>query len=285
MSKEKRTLDIVVLSDLHLGTYGCHAKEILNYLQSINPKKLILNGDIVDIWQFKKRYFPKEHLMVINHLLKLAEQGTEITYVTGNHDELIRKVSGLKLDKIEIVNKKELVLTNHRALIFHGDIFDVTMQYSKWLTKIGGTSYEWLVLLNRMVNKILVSLNKDRISLSKKIKSSVKKAVSYINDFEELCAKTALEKGFDTVICGHIHEPTIRELTINDKKITYLNSGDWIENLTSLEYSDNKWSIYSYFNQWAITEEQKVVSKIAHSHKKLFDELLEEFQIGQKVKA
>ncbi len=280
MLKTKRDLDIVVLSDLHLGTYGCHAKEILNYLQSINPKEIILNGDIVDIWQFKKRYFPKEHLMVINHLLQVAAHNTKITYITGNHDELIRKVSGLSLGNIELANKKVLDLPKQKILVFHGDVFDVTMQYSKWLTKIGGISYEWLVLLNRVVNKILLFMNKERMSLSKRVKSSVKKAIAYINDFEELCAKTAFEAGFDAVICGHIHEPAIRNKTIKGKKIKYLNSGDWIENLTALEYKNEKWSVFDYFQHFAAEKQQGLESKVFYSNKRLFNDLLEEIQLA-----
>ena len=130
-SNKKRPIDVVVISDVHLGTYGCHAKELLKYLKSINPKIIILNGDIIDIWQFSKRYWPKSHMKVIKYIIGWISQGKEIYYITGNHDEMLRKFVGFKLGSFVIKNKIVLELDGKKAWFFHGDVFDVTMQHSK----------------------------------------------------------------------------------------------------------------------------------------------------------
>lgn len=246
--KIKRKIEIAVISDVHLGTYGCHAKHLLTYLNSIEPKKLILNGDIVDIWQFKKRYFPKSHLQVIKKIMNMASDGVEIIYITGNHDEMLRKFSDTKIGNISIVDKLVLELDGKKAWFFHGDVFDVSIQNAKWLAKLGGYGYDILILLNRIVNWSLERLGKERYSLSKKIKDSVKGAVKFINDFEKVATDLAIEKEYDYVICGHIHQPKM--LTKENKygKTTYLNSGDWIENFTALEYQFKRWKIYNYDN-------------------------------------
>jgi UDP-2,3-diacylglucosamine pyrophosphatase LpxH len=134
----KRKVEIAVISDVHLGTYGCHAKQLLTYLNSIEPKKLILNGDIIDIWQFKKRYFPKSHLSVIKKIMDFASNGVEVIYITGNHDEMLRKFADTSIGNISIVNKLVLNLDGKRAWFFHGDVFDISIQNAKWLAKLGG---------------------------------------------------------------------------------------------------------------------------------------------------
>ncbi len=248
MHQKKRKVDIVVISDVHLGTYGCHAKELLNYLKSIKPKTVILNGDIIDIWQFNKRYWPKSHMKVVKQLMHWMEKRVKIYYITGNHDEMLRKFSGFKMGSFIILDKLLLDLPDEKkAWFFHGDVFDVTMKNSKWLAKLGANGYDLLILINRFVNFISTRIfNKGKLSLSKKIKNSVKSAVKYINDFEQTAADIAISNNYDYVVCGHIHQPEIREVKTNDGAITYLNSGDWIENLTSLEFNDNEWSIYKY---------------------------------------
>ena len=142
--KRKRDVELVILSDIHLGTYGCHAEELLRYLKTINPKKLILNGDIIDMWQFTKRYWPKSHMQVIKHITGLLAKNTRIVYLTGNHDEMLRKFSGFRIGSFQIDNKVVLKLNGKRAWIFHGDVFDVTMKYSKWLAKLGAVGYDTL---------------------------------------------------------------------------------------------------------------------------------------------
>ncbi len=245
---KKRKVDIVVISDVHLGTYGCHAKELLHYLKSIKPKKVILNGDIIDIWQFSKRYWPKSHTKVIKQLLEWISKGVKMYYVTGNHDEMLRKFVGFKMGSLKIVNKVVLDLDDEKkAWIFHGDVFDVTMQHSKWLAKLGAIGYDTLILINRFANFISVKIfKKGKLSLSKKIKNSVKSAVKFINDFEQTAADIGIFQKYDYVVCGHIHHPEIKEISNKDGAITYLNSGDWVENLTALEYNNGKWSIYRF---------------------------------------
>lgn len=243
---EKRKVDIVVISDVHLGTFGCHAKELVNYLKSIEPKQVILNGDIIDIWNFKKRYWPKSHMKVIKQITKFISKGIPVYYITGNHDEMLRKFTDFNLGSFHLVNKKVIELEGKEAWIFHGDVFDVVMQHSKWLAKLGGFGYDLLILINRFVNVILQKFGKGKFSFSKKIKNSVKGAVKHINNFEQTAAEIAIDNGYEFVICGHIHQPVIRKIKTNKGEVTYLNSGDWIENLTALEYNEGSWSIYDY---------------------------------------
>lgn len=244
--KIKRKIEIAVISDVHLGTYGCHAKQLLTYLNSIEPKKLILNGDIIDIWQFKKRYFPKLHLRVIKKIMDMATDGVEIIYITGNHDEMLRKFSETTIGNISIVDKAVLDLDGKKAWFFHGDVFDVSIQNAKWLAKLGGYGYDMLILLNRLINWCLERLGKERYSLSKKIKDSVKGAVKYISDFENVAADLAIKNKYDYVVCGHIHQPKMLTIETKYGKTTYLNSGDWVENFTALEYQFKRWKIYNY---------------------------------------
>ncbi|MCK9203383.1 MAG: UDP-2,3-diacylglucosamine diphosphatase [Bacteroidales bacterium] len=242
----KREVDLVIISDIHLGAFGCRAKELLIYLNSIRPKMLILNGDIIDIWQFRKRYFPKSHLMVIRHLTGLMTKNTKVIYITGNHDELMRKFVKFSIGPFKLVNKLLLEIDDKKMWIFHGDVFDVTMQYSKWLTKLGSIGYDVLILLNSSINFLLNLLGREKISFSKRIKNSVKTAVSYINKFEEIASNIAISKGYTHVICGHIHQPEIRNICNAKGEVTYLNSGDWVENLSALEYDKGEWNIYHY---------------------------------------
>ena len=245
---KKRLLDIAVISDVHLGTYGCHADELLTYLNSIAPKKLILNGDIVDIWQFSKRYFPKSHLKIIKKIMNMASKGTEVIYITGNHDELLRRFSDTKMGNFSIVDKLILDLNGQKAWFFHGDVFDLSIQNAKWLARLGGYGYDSLILMNRWVNWCLDKMGKEKYSLSSKIKQSVKSAVKYVQDFEETAASLAIENGYDYVVCGHIHQ-TKKEIIETPKgHTTYLNSGDWVESLTALEFHFNRWKVYHYQN-------------------------------------
>lgn len=278
---KKRKLDILVLSDVHLGTYGCHAKELLHYLKTVKPKTVILNGDIIDIWQFSKRYWPKRHMKVIKQIMHWMSKGVKIYYVTGNHDEMLRKFVGFKMGSLKIVNKVILDLDNgKKAWFFHGDVFDVTMQHSKWLAKLGAVGYDTLILINRIANFVSEKIFKrGKLSLSKKIKNSVKSAVKFINSFEKTAADIAINNQYDYVVCGHIHQPEMREIENEHGKIMYLNSGDWIENLTALEYANGEWQIYRY-------DEKEMLNMIEHgleeeelNNNQLFDNMLEEFNL------
>ena len=243
---KKRKVEVAVISDVHLGTYGCHAKELLDYLSSIKPKILILNGDIIDIWQFRKSYFPSKHLEVIKKIISMSTKGTKVYYITGNHDEFLRKFTDLHMGNISLIDKLVLELDHKRAWIFHGDVFDASITQAKWLAKLGGWGYDMLILINRFINWVLARFDKEPYSLSKKIKNNVKSAVKFITNFENVCVELAIEKGYDYVICGHIHEPKIEFMENENGETFYLNSGDWVENLTALEYNNKKWKLYKH---------------------------------------
>ncbi len=285
MTKVKREVEVLVLSDIHLGTKGCRAEELLKYLNSIQPQKVILNGDIVDIWQFKKRYWPKSHMRIIKHFTSLLSKGIPVYYITGNHDELLRKFEGFTLGKLSIVNKLILNLNGKKAWVFHGDVFDITMQYAKWLTRLGSIGYDLLIMINSAVNYFAKLVGREKVSLSKKIKNSVKSAVKYINDFERIAAEIAIDKGYDFVLCGHIHHPEQKQISSKYRSTTYLNSGDWVESLSSLEYNDGEWKIYEYDeDQKAKAMELDLESYKLDDNEKIFKELLSEFMAGSNLK-
>jgi len=252
---DKRKVDVVVISDVHLGTYGCHAKELLKYLKSIKPKTLVLNGDIIDIWQFSKSYWPESHMKVIRKLMKFVSEGVEVHYLTGNHDEMLRKFDGMEMGTFHLANKLILELNGKKAWFFHGDVFDVTMQHSKWLAKMGAVGYDTLILINSFVNWVLKAFGKEKMSFSKKIKAKFKDAVKFINSFEQVAAELAVEKGYDYVVCGHIHQPEKREIIVDNGRVMYLNSGDWVESLTALEYNEQSWSVFKYDSKDFIKDE------------------------------
>lgn len=279
---EKRPVDIVVISDVHLGTYGCHALPLLRYLRSVNPGMLILNGDIIDMWQFKKNYWPAAHMHVIRHLTWLLECGIPVYYLPGNHDEMLRRFSEFSAGKLTITNKLLLNLNGSYTWIFHGDVFDITMRHTKWLAKLGSKGYDMLILLNRLVNRISEKLGQGRISLSQRIKSSVKQAIQFVKDFEQTAVDIARDKGYHTVICGHIHQPANQEADTVGSPVRYLNSGDWVEHLTALEYSEQQWKLYHYQDdptakQIAIDETDMAY----YASNELFEHILKEFYDGQ----
>lgn len=279
--KSKRKIELLVLSDIHLGTKGCRASELVQYLKSIEPRRIVLNGDIIDIWQFKKKYFPKEHYQVIKQLMSWMGKGIPIHYIVGNHDENLRKFVGLKLGSLRISNKLVLNLDGEKAWFFHGDVFDVTMQHSKWLAKLGAIGYDTLIIINRIVNHWLERFGRERISLSKRIKNSVKSAVKFINNFEKIASDLGIENHYDYVVCGHIHQPEIKEFSNEEGNITYLNSGDWIENLTALEFNKGEWSIYRY-DKNDFTSKLKVVYE-SFTNKELFVQMQNEFNLLKKL--
>lgn len=267
----KRDIDVVVISDVHLGTYGCHAKELLKYLKSINPKTVVLNGDIIDIWQFSKNYFPESHMKVIRKILKYITEGVPVYYLPGNHDEMLRKFTDISFGTLHLSNKLLLDLDGKKAWMFHGDVFDVTMQHSKWLAKLGAIGYDSLILINSFTNWILTRLGKEKMSFSKKVKAKFKDAVKFINNFETTAADLAIDKGYHYVVCGHIHQSEIREIANEHGSTLYLNSGDWVESLTALEYAEGKWSIYKYLpehyrddssDQESISESEELSNKL-----------------------
>ena len=244
---EKRPVDVAVLSDLHLGTYSCHAKEIAAYLKSIRPQILILNGDIIDVWQFSKHYFPASHMEVLREIFQLLSGGTRVFYITGNHDEMLRRYSDLQLGNLQLVDKMSMEIDNKMTWIFHGDVFDNTTNGTAlFWAKLGSNGYALLLAFNRAVNRCMKMMGREPVSLSKKVMKQVSKSITKIDAFEKLVAELAIEKKYDYVICGHIHQPQKRVIHTDKGSVVYLNAGDWVEHLTALEYYKNDWHIYQY---------------------------------------
>lgn len=244
---ERRSVDVVVLSDVHLGTYGCKAKELLNYLRSIQPGMLILNGDIIDGWQFSKSYFPSFHMQVVREFMKFITNGTRVVYITGNHDEMLRKYTDLNMGHFTLTDKLVLEIDQQMTWIFHGDVFDNTTKGSaRFMAKMGSNGYGMLILFNRMVNRLLSWIGREKVSISKKIMAGVNKAVAKVNDLEQIASELAINKRYDYVICGHIHQPVIRTIENSIGKVVYMNSGDWVEHMTALEYENKCWRLYQY---------------------------------------
>ena len=242
----KREVDIAVISDVHLGNPACYAQELLNYLNSIQTNMLILNGDFLDANEVKKGAIPAQHLEVIQTVIEMASNGTRVYYVAGNHDDFIRKHINFSSGNIQFRNKLILKLKGKTIWIFHGDILDLSLKYSPLIAKFGGKSYDLLLSINRLVNQVRDWLNLPRMSFAKKIKQSTIRGKVYSKEFEDSVMKLAANQGYDYVICGHTHLPHMRVNTVNGKKVTYLNSGDWVEHLTALEYKWGRWSIYDH---------------------------------------
>ena len=274
--KAKRDVELVVISDVHLGTYGARASELVSYLRSIQPRTLVLNGDIIDIWQFSKHYFPADHMQVLKEITSLLSKGTKVYYITGNHDEMLRKFKGFSMGNFEIQNKLILPLTTGTAWVFHGDVFDTTMKHSKWIAKLGGKGYDLLIVLNTIVNWFSEKLGRGRVSLSKKVKDSVKGVIKFVNNFEETAAEIAINNGYQFVVCGHIHHPQIKKMTnANGESVMYLNSGDWVENSTALEYDKEQWTLYKHVPKSGDFVKQDSISfKNALSYDQLLQEVV-----------
>ena len=243
---KKRRIEVAVISDVHLGTPNCYAEELMAYLSSIDPKKLILNGDIIDIWKFNNHFLPASHLKILKKIIGMASKGTEVVYITGNHDDKLRKFNDTRVGNFSIQDKLVLKLNGRKAWVFHGDVLDMSIPQSKWLAKMGDSGFGLLLRLNRVLNWFFTKMGKEKYSVARKIKSNVKNAEKYINIFKQTAIETALAKGYDYVICGHIHQPEKETFETKNGICTYLNSGDWVENLSALEYSFKRWKIYRY---------------------------------------
>ena len=241
-----RELEVAVISDIHLATHACKPKKVLKYLKSIQPKILVLNGDIIDSWRFSRNYFPKQQLKVIRQFIKMMEKGVQIYYITGNHDEFLRKFNQTQIGNLRIVNQLILELDGLKTWIFHGDIFDNIIHNTKWLAKLGATIYGMLSILNQYVNRFLAWIGKPEIMIYKSIKKYIVREKISLSSFESAIGNAAIKQGYQTVKCGHTHVPKQKQLTISDQKIQYLNCGDWIEHFTAAEYCDSNWTLYYY---------------------------------------
>ena len=220
------------ISDVHLGTPGCQAKFLLDFLKHNESDTLYLVGDIIDGWRLKKSiYWPQSHNDVVQKILRKARKGTEVVYVPGNHDESIRQFLGLSFGEIKVVPEAIHTTADGRKLwITHGDLFDGVMQYAKWLAYVGDNLYSLILYLNRYLHLLRVRMGMQYWSLSQYLKHQVKNAVSYIADFEMIMAREARLRGCQGVVCGHIHKAEIRMID----NLLYCNDGDWVESLTAL---------------------------------------------------
>ena len=241
-----RDVEVAVISDIHLGTHACKAREVLNYLKSINPSKLILNGDIIDSWRFSRSYFPGTHLKVIRLLIKFLENGTEIIYITGNHDEVMRNLSGVAFQNLKIVNQLELHLNGSKTWIFHGDFYDRIIRQHKWLARTGAALYGLITISNKLINKILEFSGFRSVIIYKSIKERIKSNSKKLSGFEKKIITNAIRKDYNTVICGHTHTPVYKTITEENRSLTYINCGDWVEHCTSAEYANGTWTLRTF---------------------------------------
>nr|WP_321358812.1 UDP-2,3-diacylglucosamine diphosphatase [uncultured Draconibacterium sp.] len=243
---EIREIEVAVISDLHLATHACKPKKILKYLKSIRTSVLVLNGDIIDSWRFSRNYFPKSHLKVIRQIIKMMEKGTRVIYVTGNHDEFLRKFSGAKMGLLEIANQFIFEHNGKRTWIFHGDIFDKVIHKSKRLAKFGAALYGLLTIFNKLINWLLIPFGKREMIIYKIIKKNFVREKRMPSKFEKQLAESASAQGYHTVICGHTHIPKTKMLNSDEMSIQYINCGDWVEHLTAAEYYNSEWHLYTY---------------------------------------
>lgn len=245
-SMNKRQIEVSVISDLHLATHACKPKKVLEYLKSIQPQHLILNGDIIDSWRFSRNYFPKNHLRVIRQIIKMMEKGTKVVYITGNHDEFLRKFSGTKVGLLEIANQFIYEDNGEKTWIFHGDIFDKIIHSSKRLAKFGAALYGLLTILNKLINGLLHPFGKKEMIIYKSLKKNFVREKRTPSKFERQLGNSAIAQGYQTVICGHTHIPKFKTLDVDGKLVQYINCGDWVEHLTAAEYYNNEWHLYEH---------------------------------------
>lgn len=241
-----RELEVAVISDLHLATHACKPKKILKYLKSIQPGILVLNGDIMDSWRFTVNYFPKSHLRVVRQIIKMMEKGVRVFYITGNHDEFLRKFAPTEIGNLKIVNQLILDLDGHKTWIFHGDVFDNVIHRIKWLAKFASASYGLLTMVNNLINRILIFFGIQEITIYTSIKRRLVKEKIDLTKFEKLIIRAAESQGFQHIICGHSHIPRHKEIRTNGNFINYLNCGDWVAHFTAAEYYQKKWHLHQH---------------------------------------
>ncbi|SAK63105.1 metallophosphoesterase [Caballeronia hypogeia] len=220
------------LSDIHLGSGGCQAPYLLDFLRHHESEYLYLVGDIIDGWQLRKGWFwPQAHNDVVQKILRKARKGTQVVYIPGNHDEAARQFCDLAFGDIHVRGEAfHTTLAGKRLWIVHGDLFDGVIQHAKWLAYLGDTAYTGILLLNRWFNRVRTKLGFDYWSLSQYLKHQVKNAVNFISQFEKVMTDEARRRGCDGVVCGHIHKAEIREID----GTLYCNDGDWVESLSAL---------------------------------------------------
>lgn len=241
-NKEKKKYRAIFISDVHLGTKYSNAEKLLEFLKETEADRYYLVGDIIDGWMMRgKVYWPQEHNNVVQFFLKQSKKDTNVTYVTGNHDEFLRDYAGTEMGNIRVVNEAIHHGENgKRYLVIHGDQFDLVTMNAKWLALIGGWMYDRMIDLNRYLQSIYNILGIQGFSLSAWAKSNVKEAVNFIGDYENVVADAAKRRCVDGVICGHIHHANIS----NIDDVVYMNCGDWVESCTAIvEHYNGKFEI------------------------------------------
>jgi UDP-2,3-diacylglucosamine pyrophosphatase LpxH len=242
---ERRRFRTIWISDIHLGTRGCNARLLIDFLDHVDSETMYLVGDIIDGWRMRKRfYWPPSHNDVIWRILKRAKRGTRIVYIPGNHDEFLRDYYGSHFGGVEVAG--EIVHTaadGRRYLVTHGDLFDIVIRHARWLAYVGDKAYELAIFANTAFNRLRRALDLPYWSLSKWAKLKVKNAVNFISDFEDVLIREAQRHGVDGVICGHIHHAALRR----EGRLTYINCGDWVESCTAIgEHPDGSFEILTW---------------------------------------
>jgi UDP-2,3-diacylglucosamine pyrophosphatase LpxH len=244
----RRQYRTIWISDVHLGTRGCNAEMLIDFLDHVDSEKMYLVGDMIDGWRLKKKfYWPAAHNDVVWRLLKRAKRGAEVIYIPGNHDELVRQFCGLDFGGIAIRrNDVHETADGRRLLVLHGDEFDAITLSHRWLAHVGDVAYELMMALNRWVNAYRRFFNLPYWSLSKHAKAKVKNAVEFISHYEEVVAQAAAHRGVDGVVCGHIHTAEYRDI----HGIQYYNDGDWVEGCTALvEHFDGRMEVLHWADE------------------------------------
>lgn len=234
----------IFISDIHLGTRGCKAELLCDFLKNNTCDNLFLVGDIIDGWRLRKRWlFPQSHANVLRRILTAAKRDTNVFYILGNHDEALRRYLqyDISIGRIQISNTHEYTAIDGRTfIVLHGDQFDGMMLGNKWIMHLGDTLYQLLISFNTSFNKVRGWMGMDYWSLSKYLKHKTKRALNFIHSFEERVADYCKKRGFDGAICGHIHTAEIKEID----GITYMNDGDWVESCSALvETVDGEWKL------------------------------------------
>jgi UDP-2,3-diacylglucosamine pyrophosphatase LpxH len=229
-----------IISDLHLGSKAARRDDIIKFLDDLKTEVLVLNGDVIDGWALQRgSKWTKKDTKIIRKFLKMSETGTEIVWVRGNHDEFIKDFIPMMLGDIKMVEDYIIQSNNVRYYIFHGDILDVFITKVKWLAYIGSIGYDIALWINRWYNRWRKFRNLPYYSISRDIKNGIKKATNFINDFEDNAVRIAKQKGCQVAICGHIHQPAMKD--------NYFNSGDWCENCTALvETKNGDWKVIDF---------------------------------------
>ncbi len=245
----RRKFRTIWISDVHLGTKGCNADLLIDFLDTTDSETMYLVGDIIDGWRLKKKfYWPAAHNDIVWRLLKRAKRGTRIVYIPGNHDEMFRQFTGLNFGGIEIRRAAfHDTADGRRLMVLHGDEFDAVMLSHRWLAFLGDWAYVSVMKLNHLVNSVRKAMGKPYWSLSKAAKHKVKNAVEFISKYEEIVARAAGERGVDGVVCGHIHTAEFRAFEHQGRQVEYWNDGDWVEGCNALvEYEDGRMEILNW---------------------------------------